>query len=237
MEELDLKELFSIFWKKKIWLVMITIVFMILGAAYSYFLVKPDYKASTTLVLAKTNGKETDDMQSGNSITQTDVTLNQKLVSTYSEVVKSKTVIREVMKNLKIDDLDEEALRKEVTVTSVKDTEVIQISVTNENPDYAAKIANEIANVFTKKVGDIYNINNVYILDVAEIPNEPYNINHIKDIAIFAFVGIVVACGYILIDNMLDNTIKTNADVEKIGLTVLAEIPCYDFDERVRGGN
>ena len=133
MEELDLKELFSIFWKKKIWLVMITIVFMILGAAYSYFLVKPDYKASTTLVLAKTNGKETDDMQSGNSITQTDVTLNQKLVSTYSEVVKSKTVIREVMKNLKIDDLDEEALRKEVTVTSVKDTEVIQISVTNEN--------------------------------------------------------------------------------------------------------
>ena len=82
MEELDLKELFSIFWKKKIWLVMITIVFMILGAAYSYFLVKPDYKASTTLVLAKTNGKETDDMQSGNSITQTDVTFNQKLVST-----------------------------------------------------------------------------------------------------------------------------------------------------------
>ena len=117
-----------------------------------------------------------------------------------------------------------------------KDTEVIKITVTNKNPDYAAKIANEISNVFSKKVADIYKINNVYVVDVAEIENEPYNINHAKDIIIFAFIGIVVACAYILIRNMLDNTIKSDADVEKMGLTVLAQLPMYDFDERVRGG-
>ena len=237
MEELDLKELFSIFWNKKIWIIIITIIFIILGAVYSYVFVEPEYQASTTLLLAKTNTDQTtENATNPESITQTDITLNQKLVSTYSVLVQSKSVIREVINNLGIEGLEEEELKNSVTVNAVEDTEVIKITVTNKNPDYAAKIANEIANVFSKKVTEIYNINNVYVVDVAEIENEPYNINHVKDIVIFAFIGIVVACAYILIRNMLDNTIKSDADVEKMGLTVLAQLPMYDFDERVRGG-
>ena len=237
MEELDLKELFSIFWNKKVWIIIITIVFIILGAVYSFVFVEPEYQASTTLLLAKTNTEQTtENATSAESITQTDLTLNQKLVSTYSVLVQSKSVIREVINNLGIEGLEEEDLKKSVTVNAVEDTEVIKITVTNKNPDYAAKIANEIANVFSKKVTEIYKINNVYVVDVAEIENEPYNINHAKDIVIFAFIGIVVACAYILIRNMLDNTIKSDADVEKMGLTVLAQLPIYDFDERVRGG-
>lgn len=237
MEELDLKELFSIFWNKKIWIIIITIIFIIIGAVYSYVFVKPEYQASTTLLLAKTNSEEnTEGMTNSESITQTDLTLNQKLVSTYSVLVQSKSVIREVINNLGIDGLEEEELKKSVTVNAVEDTEVIKITVTNKNPDYAAKIANEIANVFSKKVTEIYKINNVYIVDVAEIENEPYNINHIKDIVIFAFIGIVIACAYILIANMLDNTIKSETDIEKMDMTVLAQLPMYDFDERVRGG-
>lgn len=237
MEELDLKELFSIFWNKKVWIIIITIVFIILGAVYSFVFVEPEYQASTTLLLAKTNTEQTtENATSAESITQTDLTLNQKLVSTYSVLVQSKSVIREVINNLGIEGLEEEELKKSVTVNAVEDTEVIKITVTNKNPDYAAKIANEISNVFSKKVADIYKINNVYVVDVAEIENEPYNINHAKDIIIFAFIGIVVACAYILIRNMLDNTIKSDADVEKMGLTVLAQLPMYDFDERVRGG-
>ena len=237
MEELDLKELFSIFWNKKVWIIIITIIFIIIGAVYSYVFVKPEYQASTTLLLAKTNSEEnTEGMTNSESITQTDLTLNQKLVSTYSVLVQSKSVIREVINNLGIDGLEEEELKKSVTVNAVEDTEVIKITVTNKNPDYAAKIANEIANVFSKKVTEIYKINNVYIVDVAEIENEPYNINHIKDIVIFAFIGIVIACAYILIANMLDNTIKSETDIEKMDMTVLAQLPMYDFDERVRGG-
>ena len=237
MEELDLKELFSIFWNKKVWIIIITIIFIILGAVYSFVFVEPEYQASTTLLLAKTNTDQaTENTTNPESITQTDITLNQKLVSTYSVLVQSKSVIREVINNLGIEGLEEEDLKNSVTVNAVEDTEVIKITVTNKNPDYAAKIANEIANVFSKKVTEIYNINNVYVVDVAEIENEPYNINHAKDIVIFAFIGIVVACAYILIRNMLDNTIKSDADVEKMGLTVLAQLPIYDFDERVRGG-
>ena len=242
MEELDLKELFNIFWAKKVQIILIIIIFAVVGFIYTVGFVTPEYTASTTLVLATSNtGDKTTqtEQQSTNSITTTDVTLNSKLVSTYSELVKSKNVLRQVISNIGIN-VDEEELRSNVTVSSVEDTEIIEITVTNSNPSYAAKIANEIASVFTTKVGEIYNIDNVHIVDEAETPEAPSNINHKRDIIIFAFIGAVVACIYVLIANMLDTTVKTAEEVEQLfKLPVLASIPIYDTEpqkSKGRGG-
>ena len=229
MEELDLRELFNMFWGKKIEIVIITLIFVIIGGVYSFMFTTPKYKSSTTLVLSTSNdttkaGKTT--TSDTDAITQADVTLNSKLVSTYSELVKSKAVLRQVINDLDIKDLNEEELKKSVTVNAVKDTELIEISVTSTNSSYPSKIANEIAKVFTAKVAEIYNINNVHVVDKAEVSKTPYNINHIKDIIIFAFIGVVVATAKILLMNMLDNTVKTEQDVEKsTGLLVLAQVP------------
>ncbi len=89
MEELDLKQLLKIFWNKRLQIIGIVIVFLILGAVYSYAFVKPKYKAYTTLVLAQSDMivKEGTSSSSQQTITQSDLTLNQKLVSTYSELV------------------------------------------------------------------------------------------------------------------------------------------------------
>ena len=77
-----------------------------------------------------------------------------------------------------------------------------------------------------------YKIENLYIYDEAELETEPYNINHTKDILIFAVIGIVISFGYVLIANMLDTTIKSVQDIEKTsGVTVLASIPVYDIGE------
>lgn len=227
MEELDLKELFNIFWSRKAYIFIIVAIFCILGVIYTIGFVKPVYQSTTTLVLAK--AAEENEKTNSASITSTDVTLNQKLVSTYSELIKSKNVLRQVMNNLGIDTAQEEELRKNITVTSVKDTELIQIAVDNKEPQKATQIANEIAKVFGEKVAEIYNINNVHVVDEAELPTEPHNINHIKDILIFTFIGIVVAAVYCLIASMLDNTIKEAEDAEKkLGLTVLVSIPQYN---------
>lgn len=228
MEELDLKSLFEIFWKKKVQIILIVAIFMVLGVIYTVGFVTPEYTSSTTLVLASA-ANESNAQASANSITTTDVTLNSKLVSTYSELVKSKNVLREVISNLKID-VDEESLRQNITVSSVKDTELIEISVTNRNAGYSSKLANEIAKVFMNKVSDIYNINNVQVVDEAEVSNDPSNVHHSKDIIIFAFVGLVIACAYVLVANMLDTTIKTAEDVEReVKIPVLAAIPIYDM--------
>lgn len=236
MEELDLKELINIFWIKRFYIILIVIMFIIIGIVYSCVIITPEYKSSTTLVLAKSEPNEVNtstNTVATESITQTEVTLNQKLVSTYSELVKSKNVLRQVINNLKLKDLEEDELRRNVTVSSVKDTELIEITVTNKNAEYAHQIANEVAKVFTKKVSEIYNINNVHVVDEAEVSDVPYNINHVKDIIIFMFIGIVIASMYVLISNMLDTTVKASEDIEKkINLPVLAVIPVYDFNSK-----
>ena len=231
MEELDLKELLMLFWNKKVKILLIVAIFIAIGIIYTTGFVTPMYTSSTTLVLATSDGSTS----TSNTITTTDITLNSKLVSTYSELVKSKNVIRQVISNLGMD-IDEEELKDNITVSSVKDTELIEISVTNTNATIAAKVANEIANVFTQKVAEIYNINNVQVVDQAEIETSPSNINHTKDIMIFACIGIVVSVMYVLIANMLDTTIKSAEEVEKqFKVPVLASIPLYDF-EPIKGG-
>ncbi len=235
MEELDLKELFSIFWNKKIQIILIIAIFAVIGFIYTIEFTTPLYSSSTTLVLASSGNKEAS-ADTNTTITATDITVNSKLVSTYSELVKSKNILRQVIANLGIN-INEATLRSNVGVTSVKNTELIEITVKDENPDYAAQIANEIAKVFTEKVKEIYNINNIQVVDEAEKATTPSNINHSKDIVIFAFIGLVVAVAYVLIANMLDTTIKTAEDVEKgFQIPVIASIPYIERFEIEKGG-
>ena len=235
MEELDLKELFFMFWNKKLEIILITPMFVAVGIGYSYFFVKPEYTSTTSLVLAQSSSSG----QTGDgAISATDLTMNSKLVSTYSELIKRKAILGQVCENLNIPDSNIQELRGKIKVNSAKNTEIIEISVTNKDPNKAAAIANEIAKVFGEKIVEIYNISNVYLLDRAEANAVPSNINHMKDVVIFAFIGLVIAAVYVLIANMLDNTIKTEQDVEATTeLLVLSSIPNYDVEiksKRVR---
>lgn len=231
MEELDLKELLGIFWNKKIYILLIVAIFIVVGVIYTYVFVTPDYESTTTIILAQSSsaGTGTD----SETITATDLTLNKNLVSTYSELIKSKTILREVINNLNINK-SEASLKNNITVSAVEDTDLIKIRVTDADPEIARQVAAETADVFIAEVANgVYKINNVQVWDEAETATAPYNVNHIRDIIIFMLVGFVVAFAYVLIANMLDTTIKSAEDVEKyIGLPVLASIPEYIWEEK-----
>lgn len=232
MEELDLKELFNVFWAKKMQIVMIIVVFAVIGFVYSYAFIEPIYQSTTSILLAKSNTEQSD----SDTITSTEITLNQKLVSTYSELLKSETLLNQVIDNLQISKTTAE-LEDNITVSAKDDTEIIEISVTDPEPSMAQRIANEVAQVFITQVAQqYYNMDNVYVVDKAQLPEEPYNINHMKDLLVFAAVGFVISCVYVLIANMLDTTVKSKEDVEnRIGLTVLTIIPECDFNKK-KGG-
>lgn len=231
MEELDLSQLFEIFWNRKLQILIIILIFIILGVTYTICFVTPKYTSSTTLVLATEQSTDT----SGASITANDITLNAKLLSTYSELATSTKVARQVISNLGID-MSENSLKHSISVKAVSDAEMISISVVNEEPEMAAKIANEVATAFIEQVKEYYGKNNVHVVDVAEVNENPSNINHTKDVIIFTFIGIVVAVGYALIANMLDTTVKTVEDIEKqCSVSVLVSIPFENFGEK-KGG-
>ena len=225
MEELDLKELISIFLNKKYLIIIVLLVFAIMGIIYTSHFITPLYQSSTSLVLVQITNDNSSEL---NSITTTDVTLNSKLVDDYREIAKSKSVANKVKENLKLEKTINE-IQKSISVTAISDTELIQITVTDENPENACRIANEVARVFKDKVNEIYNVSNVHVLDKAEIPNEPSNIHLFKNVVIFIFIGFILVSAYILLINMLDTTIKSDLDIEKtLGLPVLASIVLTD---------
>lgn len=234
MEELDLKELIQIFLEKRIQILLITAIFIVIGIIYTIGFVKPKYQSKTSLLLATNSSSQS----SANGITINDLNINSKLVSTYSDMVKGNKIPREVIKNLGMD-LQEDEVRKAISIQARDNADMIDIVVKYDDPVTAQKIANEAAKVFIENVKQYYKIENLYVYDEAEVENEPYNINHKKDVLIFAVIGIVIAFGYVLIGNMLDTTVKSVQDIEKnSGVTVLASIPIYDINENKgkRGG-
>lgn len=232
MEELDLKDLFNMFWAKKFEIILIMAIAIVIGFIYSYVLLKPEYKSTTSILLAKSNAAQSDD----GTITSTEITLNQKLVSTYSDLIKTDKVLTQVINNLQINKTVEQ-LKKNIQVSAKDDTEIIEISVTDADSEMARRIANEAAQVFITQIAqEYYNMDNVYVVDEARAESAPYNINHTKDLVIFVAAGFVIACIYVLIANMLDTTVKSKEDIEKkLGLTVLTSIPMCDF-KKAKGG-
>ena len=235
MEELDIKKLFSMFWNMKVEIVLIILLAMIAGVIYSYFFITPKYTAKTSLILVQSSDTVSQNGSSG--ITSTDLTINSKLVSTYSDIVKRNVVLDKVASNLGIDKKEVQKIKNRITVSMAKDTEIIDIKVTDEDPNYATKVANEVATVFSEQIAEIYNMSNIYLLERADVPTVPSNINHVKDIVIFAFLGIVISVSYVLIVNLLDHTIKTEEDIEKAtGLLTLATIPDYEAEFKTAKG-
>lgn len=221
MGELDLKEIFNMFWNKKAAIIIITLIFIIIGGMYTLKFTKPEYSSTITLLLISSKNNE-----NGNAtITTSDITLNSKLVATYTDLIKSENVLKDVISNTGIE-ISEKELRSSISVKAVKNTQLIEIAVNNKNAKQANIIANELAKVFTQKVSQMYNINNIQVLNEADLPVAPSNINHKKDIIVFAGIGVVVGICYVIIANLFDITIKTAEGVEKeFNLSVLASVP------------
>lgn len=224
VEELDLKEILEAFWNKKWIVIILMIIGAVFGFIYTKYLVEPKYTSSVTLILSKpVNADES--QNSDLSITQSDISLNQKLISTYGEIIKSRKVLEQVINNLSLD-MDYDSLFKCFSTNAVEDTDVVKVSVTTNSPTKSASIANEAVNVFSGEVVKIYNIKNVSIIDEGQADYEPVNVNMAKNIIVFALLFFTIGVAIVFAIYYFDNTIKSKEEIEKyLGVPVLAIIP------------
>lgn len=227
-EEIDLREIFDIFWCKKLWIIIAGVLGIILGAVFTDWFIVPEYGSSVTLVLTKsTEGNNI----TTEGITQSDVTLNQKLISTYREIIKSKDLLNRVIADLNLD-MSYDELFKMIKVESVTNTDIMKVTVTTENADLSANIVNQLTKVFEDELMIIYGIKNTYILGDGEVEEEPVNVNLIKNVVIFAMVAVILVMMVIFMMYFFDTSIKNKADAERfLGIPVLAVIPLSDEGE------
>lgn len=218
MEEIDIKDFLR--YLKKFIIPMIVVAILAVGATFFYdtSIKKPMYKTSTTVVLAQQTSENT------SASTLNDININQKLVTTYSEIVKSKLVLQQVIDSLNLD-TDVDSLSKHVTVTAVDDTEILKISVEDAEPESAAKIANKIAEVFSAEIVNIYKLNNVSTIDHAQTPENVSNNTTVRDSLIALLIAVFGVTAISFVIYYFDDTIKYSEDLEtKIGLPVVGKI-------------
>lgn len=220
METIDLKEMLDYFKSKISIIILITAVVGVLGCVYGLFIQVPKYQSSSTVLLI--GGASND-----SALTYNDVSLNKNLVSTYSEIVKSKRVLNQVIENLELD-YSYSKLYSMISVSSVTNTELIKITVTDTDKTNAMDITNETTNVFAKEIPELYNISNVNILDEAEEASNPSNVSVTKQAILFIMVGLVLGLGVVFLIYYFDRTIKSVEQVEtKLGLPVLGTVQEY----------
>ncbi|MZQ74583.1 MAG: hypothetical protein GT589_00295 [Peptoclostridium sp.] len=221
-ETIDLREYFEIVKKHMGMIALITILAVTVSAAVSFFVLAPVYETSTTLMVNK--AKE----DTSRTVETQDIMLSRQLVTTYGEIAKSNVVLNSVIKELGLD-MDSGLLSEKITITPVKETEIMKITVSDTSPKLASSIANTTAGIFMGEVSRIMKIDNVQIIDRAEVPKEPIKPNKLLNIAIAGVLGIMAGVFIAFLREYLDNTIKTPEDIEKhLDVQVVGMIPIFD---------
>ncbi len=230
MEEINIKDFFN-YLKKYILIICGVVVIFVIGVfTYDKSIKKPLYTTYTTIILTKSN-----EAQTSTTITQNDILLNQKLVETYTKIIKSKLVLDQVISETGITYTAEE-LGQNVAVEAYENTEMLKISVTDSDPELSASIANSIAQVFSGEVAKIYQMNNISVIDIAQVPEEVSNDTLTRDFFIALFISIFGSIGVIFIIYYFDDSIKLTDDLEEeIGMPVIAKVFKSDIGSKNRG--
>lgn len=221
-ESIDLREYLFII-KKNIRVIFLSVVICgLISGLISFFVLNPVYEASTTLIVNKEEDHQTVQMN-----TSDDIDFAQKLALTYGEIIKSRAVITSTINKLKLGSTYEE-VSKNITVTNVADTQIIKISVKNNNPHLAAKICNTIPQMFAKEVRRVVKASGIEIIDKAAVPTNPIKPNKILNITIAMILGALVSVVVVFLRELLNNKIKSPKDIEnKLGIPVLGVVPKY----------
>ncbi|WP_455537638.1 YveK family protein [Terrisporobacter sp.] len=221
-ETIDLREYFFILKRKIWWVALVAIICGIISGLVSFFVLKPQYESNTSLIVNKEVSDETDQMS-----TTDDLNYVQKLAVTYGEIIKSRSVITSTIKKLNLD-MTYEELEHAISVTNVQDTQIIQISVKNNNPQLAAKICNTIPKIFSAEAKRIVKASGVEVIDKATVPEKPIKPNKKMNIIIAMVLGAMVSVFVIILIEAFNTKIKEPKDIEeKLGVPVFGVVPKY----------
>ncbi|MGE5328038.1 MAG: YveK family protein [Deltaproteobacteria bacterium] len=217
--------------KKRIWIILIIMIVFISGSILiDVFLKKNIYETNATLYVGKKIENQT-------GIMYDDLLISQFLVKDYREIMKSRVVSEKVIDELKkrgdLDSgFDSSSLKDNIDISLRNDTRIIEIKVRNPNAKTARILANEFAVVLKVKIKELMKVDNIEIIDWAQLPNKPTKPEKKKDAVLAGVIGLLTSICLILLLEYLDDTIKTAEDViEYLQIPVIGRIPNVECDK------
>ena len=218
MEEIDIKELLA-YIKEKIWVLALALLLSVTTSAiYTKTIKKPLYKSEAKYVLTSDSGND--------GITTSEVTLNEKLIATYKEIIKSRNILERVINKLNLEDETTASLSKKISVEQVSTSSMIKITVTHKNAELAQQITETLGNEFSSEIKELYKISNLGLVDKASTPTAPSNKSNTKELVIINGGTLALSLAVLFVLFYFDNTVKDAEQVEtKTELPVLGNVP------------
>ncbi len=224
--EIDLLEIFGLFLSRWILILLVALTTAMIGFAISFFLIDPTYESTTKIYILNKNDNQ--------NVTYSDMQLGSQLTKDYSELINSRYVLEEVIQKLHLD-LDYQGLKAKVSVSTPSDTRIVSITVTDTDPVEAMNIANAVRESASNHIGNVMDIDAVNVVESANMPTQKADPSYTKWTMMGGVLGAFIICAIILIQYLLDDTIKTSEDIERyLGLSTLGLIPVIDTGDNTK---
>ena len=216
--EINIGELFAVLMGRAFLIISSGVFFALAGLFLSMFVLHPEYESTTKIYILNKEENQT--------VTYSDVQISTQLTQDYAELIKSRRVLEEVIQRLHLVDTDYEDLYKVLKVDTPSDTRIVSITVKDEDPLMAMKIANCIREVASEHITNVMDIDAINVAETANVPITKASPSVTKWTIIAGFVGAVFVSFFSILGYLLDDSIKSNDDVERyLGLSTLALIP------------
>ena len=214
--EIDLKKVIGALLKR--WYVIALAGLLAAGLMFGYTknYIPEKYEAKTTFFIL--NHDES-------NLTYSDLQFATVLTKDYEILIKSRAVLEETIKNLKLN-TTYDVLKSMVKVAVPEDTRIVEIAVRTVDPKSSQAIADEVREVASKKIAEVMKVDAVNLVDKANLPTKKCSPNVMKNVALGGIAGVFIACAMILVFAVMNDTIRNQEDVEKyLELSTLGAIP------------
>lgn len=235
-EEIDLVELFYVLWGH-LWQILLCLVAgALLALGITRFFITPLYEATSSIYIVSA---------SNNSVVNlTDLQIGSQLTADYQELMVSRPLLEDVIRNLDLKDAKGEKamavkqLRGMIEITNASDTRILKITVTTPDPQQSADIANELVNQACIYLPQIMEAEEPNLVEEAIAPTEKSSPSYAKNTLIGGFLGACLCCGILIGRYLLNDTFMTPDDITKaFGVQPLATIPESEMGEYGRERN
>lgn len=227
---IQIVEYFDILKSKWKSIVVITLSFMLLFSVYSIFFIKQQYEANVKVFVGKQQFQNVEQVYSNE-----EVLLYQRLITTYSEIVKSKKLINNAITESKINlskdknampEVTVEAALKKLSVQPIDETQILQINYISNNAQEGYDMLYSITENLIAYSKELYPTVNIKVLEQVSVEHGNLMSKKLMFTAIGLALGLAIGIGVILLIAYIDNTFKNKKQLEQeLEISVLGVIP------------
>lgn len=219
--EIDLVEVFYLLWGNILKILACVVAGAVLAFGFTFFFVTPKYQASASIYIVSASNDSI--------VNLTDLQIGAQLTADYQELMLSRPLLQDVIRNLELD-TPYKSLARQISITNTSDTRILKITVTDADPQLAADIANELVKQACIYLPKIMETESPNLVEDAVVPSQKSSPSYSRNTVLGALLGAVLCCGVLLVRYLMNDTFVTPDDIAKyFGTQPLATIPEGDF--------